>query len=217
MNKIAGFEDIRRLFHDGMSVMVGGFMGCGTPFGLIDALSELGIKDLTVITSDSFYPGRGVGKLIGKGMVKKLCVSHIGRNPDVGARMIEGALEVELVPMGSFAERIRAGGVGLGGVITPTGVGTLAEEGKQKLVLEGKEYLIELPLRADIALLRGSVVDAFGNTLCRGTTRNYGPLMAMAADTVIIEAQETVDIGGISPDHVHIPGIFIDYIVREGQ
>lgn len=202
-----------RMISDGATLMIGGFMSNGTPEILMDALVESGVKDLTVIANDTGTPGTGIAKLIAAGAVKKLIATHIGLNPQTGQLMNEGKLDVTLVPQGTLAEQIRAGGAGLGGVLTPTGLGTAVSEGKETIKVDGKEYLLEKPIRADFALLRGSVVDESGNTIYMGTTRNFNPLMATAADTVIVAAEQIVPMGEIQPEYIMTPGIFVDYIV----
>ncbi len=201
---------------DGATIMVGGFMACGTPEILIDALVEKGVKRLTIICNDAGVPGRGVGKLLSNGQIKTLIASHVGLNPEVAQRMNtdvpEDKLECILVPQGTLAERIRAGGTGLGGFLTPTGVGTIVAEGKQVINVEGRDYLLEKPLKADVALIRGSVTDKFGNTIYNGTTRTFNPMMATAADYVIVGACEIVEIGEIDPNNVVTSGIFVDAI-----
>jgi acetate CoA/acetoacetate CoA-transferase alpha subunit len=202
---------------DGATVMVGGFMACGTPEILIDALVEKGVKNLTVICNDAGVPGRGVGKLLSNGQIRTLIASHVGLNPEVAQRMntdIEAdKLECILVPQGTLAERIRAGGAGLGGFLTPTGVGTIVAEGKEVIRVDGRDYLLEKPLKADFALIRGSVTDRFGNTTYNGTTRTFNPMMAAAASYVIVGACEIVEIGAIDPNNVVTSGIFVDAIV----
>ncbi|OTO72797.1 MULTISPECIES: CoA transferase subunit A [unclassified Enterococcus] len=201
---------------DGMTVMIGGFMSCGTPEILMDALVASGVKNLTVIANDTGTPGTGICKLISAGAVKKLIASHIGLTPLTGQLMSDGSLDVTLVPQGTLAERIRAGGAGLGGVLTPTGLGTDVAEGKEVIQIDGQEYLLEKPLRADVALLRGSIVDEDGSIFYRGTTRNFNPLMATAADLVIVAAEEVVPLGRIQAENIVTPGIFVDHIV-EGE
>ena len=200
--------------------MVGGFMACGTPEILIDALVEKNVKDLTIICNDAGVPGRGVGKLLTNGQIKTLIASHVGLNPEVAARMNtdveEDKLECILIPQGTLAERIRAGGAGLGGFLTPTGVGTIVAEGKQVINVDGRDYLLEKPLRADFALIRGSVTDKFGNTIYNGTTQTFNPMMATAADQVIVGACEVVEVGQLDPNNVRTSGIFVDKIV-EGE
>ena len=195
-------------------MMMGGFLGAGDPTIFIDALIEKGIKDITVIANDTGFPDRGVGKLVVSKQIKKAIVSHVGTNKETGRQMNSGEMEVLLVPQGTLAERIRAGGVGLGGVLTPTGVGTVIEDGKQKMIVNGKEYLIELPLRAEIALLHAWKADTSGNLVYRRMARNFNPLMAMAADLVIVEAEQIVEVGELGPDEVITPGALIDIIVK---
>jgi len=216
-NKIKTAREAIAEIQDGSTIMVGGFMGCGTPEILIDAMVEKGIKNLRVICNDAGVPGRGVGKLISNGQVKTLIASHVGLNPEVAQRMntdvVDDKLECLLVPQGTLAEQIRAGGAGLGGFLTPTGVGTIVADGKQVINLDGKDYLLERPLRADVALIRGSVADKFGNITYNGTTRNFNPVMATAADYVIVGACEIMEIGEIDPNNVATSGIFVDAIV----
>jgi len=213
MNKLISMSEAIDHIKDGMTVMVGGFLGVGSPHGIIEALVQKGVKDLTLIVNDTCYPDYGVGKLIVNKQVKKVITSHIGTNKETGRQMKEGELEVVLVPQGTLAERIRAGGAGLGGILTRTGVGTLVEEGKRKIEIDGKEYLLELPLRADIALIGGSEVDRKGNVYYYKSTRNFNTSMATAADIVIVEAEELVEVGEIDPNNVMTPSIFVDYIV----
>jgi len=202
---------------DGSTIMVGGFMACGTPENIIDALVKKGVKNLTIICNDGGYPDRGVGKLIAAGQVKHLMATHVGLNPEVARRMntdVEAdKLEVTLVPQGTLAERIRAGGAGLGGFLTPTGVGTIVGEGKQVINMNGRDYLLEKPLRADFALIRASKIDKFGNSIFYGTTKNFNPIMATAADHVIAGACEIVETGSLDPNIIHLTGIFVNAIV----
>lgn len=216
MSKQVSIAEAMAHIEDGMTIMVGGFLSCGTPHTLVDALVEKGTKDLTLICNDSGFIDSGVGKLVVNRQIKKLITSHIGTNRETGSQMNAGELEVVLVPQGSLAEKVRAGGAGLGGVLTPIGVGTLVEEGKQKLIVDGKEFLLELPLKADVALLLGHKVDKRGNIFYRNTARNFNPLMATAAKTVIVEAEHLVEIGEIDPNCVGTPGLFVDYIVVGG-
>ncbi len=199
---------------DGMTVMVGGFLANGTPERVIDALVASGVKNLTLILNDTSYPDRGAGKLIANHQVKKIVVSHIGTNPLTAEQMNAGTLEVEFCPQGSLAERVRAGGSGLGGVLTTTGLGTIVADGKPTVVVDGKEYLLEKPLRADVALIRGSVGDEEGNLIYRGTSQNFNPLMAMAADVVIAEIGEMKKKGEIAPEAVHTPSFLVDFIAE---
>mgnify|MGYP001007250962 CR=1 FL=1 len=216
-NKIMTAQEAVARIWDGATIMIGGFMACGTPEILIDALVEKNARNLTIICNDAGVPGRGVGKLLSNGQIKTLIASHVGLNPEVAQRMNtdvpEDKLECILVPQGTLAERIRAGGAGLGGILTPTGVGTIVAEGKQVINVDGRDYLLEKPLKADFALIRGSVTDKFGNTVYNGTTKNFNPLMATAADYVIVGTCEIVEVGAIDPNHVMTSGIFVGAIV----
>lgn len=214
MNKVVMPEELKPLFKDGMTIMIGGFLGCGTPHKIIDLLIAMNVKDLTIIANDTSYVDRGIGRLVVNKQVKKVIASHIGTNSETGRLMNEGLMEVELVPQGTLIERIRAGGSGLGGVLTPTGVGTVVEEGKQKLTINGKEYLLELPLRADLSIIKGTIVDDFGNVFYKGTTRNFNPIIAMAGDKVVVEAEKLVKAGELNPDYVITPGVLVDYIIE---
>lgn len=216
MEKLITINEAMDHIEDGMTIMIGGFLGCGNPHRLIDALVEKGVKDITLICNDSSFPEIGVGKLIVNRQVKKLITSHIGTNRETGNQMNSEELEVVLVPQGTLAEQIRSQGAGLGGILTPTGVGTVVEEGKEKVEVDGKVYLLEKPLRADIALVAGDTVDRYGNIVYYGATRNFNHLMATAADKVIVEGEKIVEVGDIDPNHVVTPGIFIDYIVDGG-
>jgi acetate CoA/acetoacetate CoA-transferase alpha subunit len=199
---------------DGASLMIGGFMGVGTPERLMDEIVRRGRKGLTVIANDSARPGVGIGKLIDNRLVSRLVVSHIGTNPETQRQMIAGEVEVELVPQGTLAERVRAGGYGLGGVLTATGVGTMVQEGKQTVSIDGRTFLVEHPIRADFSLIRAKRSDYKGNLDYSLTARNFNPLMAMAANTVIAEAANIVPVGLISPDEVNTPGVIVDYVIQ---
>ncbi len=215
MSKITKLINLKSLFKDGMTIMVGGFLNCGTPENIIDFLVNLNIKNLTVICNDTAFPDKGIGKLIVNGQVSKVIASHIGTNPETGKKMNSGELEVELSPQGTLIERIRAAGSGLGGVLTPTGVDTIVEKGKQKVNVNGKKYLLELPLSADISLIKGSLVDEFGNTFYRAVAKNFNPYMAMAGNTVIVEADKLVKAAELNKENIMTPGILVDYIVKE--
>lgn len=214
MNKAISAEKLSALFKDGMTIMVGGFLANGTPERIIDELVKSGVKDLTLIANDTSYPDRGCGRLIANHQVKKLIASHIGTNPMTGDQMNTGELIIEFSPQGTLAERVRAGGAGLGGVLTPTGLGTVIEEGKQKIEIDGEVFLLEKPIRADFTFIKGSVGDEFGNLIYKGTTQNFQPLMAMAADCVVAEIEEIHPIGQIPMEQIHTSGIFVDYILR---
>ena len=198
---------------DGARLMIGGFMAVGTPERVIDEMVRQNKRDLTVIANDTAAPGRGIGKLIGARLVRKAIVSHIGLNPETQKKMIAGAIEVELVPQGTLIERIRAGGHGLGGILTQTGIGTPVEDGKQQIEIEGNSYLLEVALRADFALVQAFLADYLGNLSYALTARNFNPVMAMAAGTVIASADNIVPIGVISPDHIVTPAPVVDYLI----
>ena len=214
MAKIISVAEAAAKVQDGMTVMVGGFLGCGTPQILVDQLLAQGTKDLTLVCNDTAFPDSGVGKLVVSRQFKKVIVSHIGTNPETGRQMNAGELDVELVPQGTLAEKVRSAGFGLGGFLTPTGVGTPVEEGKQKLTIDGKDYLLELPIKADVALIKAYKADKAGNLVFRKAARNFNPLMATAAQLVVVEAQNIVEIGEIDPDEVMTPGIFVNYLVQ---
>jgi acetate CoA/acetoacetate CoA-transferase alpha subunit len=198
---------------DGSTLMIGGFMGVGTPERLIDELVRQGKRNLTVIANDTALPGRGIGKLVDAGLVDRTIASHIGLNPETQKQMMAGKMAVDLVPQGTLIERIRAGGFGLGGVLTPTGVGTIVEEGKQKVQVNGKTYLIETALHAQFALIEAFLADYSGNLAYALTARNFNPVIAMAADTTIVAAENIVPVGLIAPDHVVTPAPLVDYLV----
>jgi acetate CoA/acetoacetate CoA-transferase alpha subunit len=213
--KIITRADFVAKIPNGASILVGGFMNIGTAESIIDEMLKTDVKDLTIICNDAGLPGVGVGKLIDAGKVKKLIASHIGLNPIAGQKMTSGEMEVELIPQGTLAERIRIGGAGLGGFLTPTGIGTIVQEGKQIIEVDGRNYILEKPLKADFAFLLGHVVDKKGNVVYSKTTRNFNPLMATAAECVVVEARKVVEIGDINPDHIITPHIFVDYIVED--
>jgi acetate CoA/acetoacetate CoA-transferase alpha subunit len=210
-------EAVGRIAADGARVMIGGFMGVGSPHRLIDELVRQQRRNLTLICNDTARPGLGVGRLVDAGLVAKIVTSHIGTHPAVQRAMLEGRIEVELVPQGTLAERIRAGAFGLGGVLTPTGVGTLAAEGKQTLVLPHGEFLVEMPLKADAALIAARRADYHGNLEYALTARNVNPLMAMAATLTIAEAEDIVPVGSIPPDAVVTPGMVVSLLVSKGR
>jgi acetate CoA/acetoacetate CoA-transferase alpha subunit len=202
-----------QLIPDGAVLMIGGFMAVGTPERLIDALVARGVRNLTVIANDTAMPGKGIGKLISAGAVSRVIASHIGLNPETQARMIAGEIEVELVPQGTLIERIRAGGMGLGGVLTPTGLGTEVEIGKQVIEVQGKPYLLETPLKADFALVGAWQADYVGNLSYMLTAHNFNPIIALAGRTVIAEPESIVPVGVIPPDAVKTPGVLVDHLL----
>ncbi len=214
MKKTVSMDEALASVQDGMTLMIGGFLACGTPHKIIDALVEKNVKNLTIIGNDTSFVDRGIGRLVVNGQVKKVIVSHIGTNKETGRLMNEGLMEVALVPQGTLAEQVRAGGAGLGGVLTPIGIGTPVAEGKDHLLIDGKTYLLEKALKADVALIFGSIVDEKGNIFYNKATRNFNPLMATAAETVIVEAEKLVPVGELDPHLVMTPGLFVDYIVK---
>jgi acetate CoA/acetoacetate CoA-transferase alpha subunit len=201
------------LIPNGASLMIGGFLGVGSPIRVIDEIVRQGKRDLTVIANDTAAPGVGIGKLVHANLLRKLIVSHIGLNPETQEQMMAGRIEVELVPQGTLIERIRAGGFGLGGVLTQTGLGTPVEANKQIVAVNGENYLVEIPLRADFALVHAFLADYLGNLSYALTARNFNPVIAMAADTVVACADNVVPVGLIAPDHVVTPAPLVDYLV----
>ena len=211
--KTASVQDAVALIPEGATLMIGGFLDVGSPERVIDELVRQGKRNLTVIANDTAMPGKGIGKLVTAGLLRKVIVSHIGLNPETQQQMLAGKLEVELVPQGTLVERIRCGGCGLGGVLTSTGVGTVVEKDKRKVEVNGKEYLVETALRADFAIVHAFVADYTGNLTYALTARNFNPVMAMAADTVIVTADHIVPVGVIAPDHIATPAPIVDYMV----
>jgi acetate CoA/acetoacetate CoA-transferase alpha subunit len=214
--KSVSVEEAVAMIPNGASIMVGGFMGVGTPERLLDELVRQKKSGISLISNDAATPGKGVGKLFEAAQVSNMIGTHIGLNPKAQQQMLGKQINVDLIPQGTFVERIRAGGCGLGGVLTPTGVGTLVEEGKQKIEVNGKPYLLETALRADFALVHAFLADYNGNLSYVLTARNFNPVMAMAADTVIVTAEHIVPVGVIAPDHVMTPGPLVDYLVANG-
>lgn len=210
MKKVVTSTEAIDLINNGSSVMIGGFLECGVPDNLVNELISRGTDNLTMITNDTSFPTASKGKLIVNKQIKRVITSHIGTNPETGKQLNAGEIDVEIVPMGTLVERIRAAGSGLGGVLTPTGVGTIIEDGKQTLEIDGKKFILDKPIKADFALIYGTKVDKFGNVAFDGTTRNFNTVMATAADTVIVEAENFVEC--LEPNEVVIPGLFIDYI-----
>ena len=211
--KTISLEKAVAMIPNGASLMIGGFMAVGTPERVMDEIVRQGKRDLTVIANDTAIPGKGIGKLVGAKLLRKLIASHIGLNPETQRQMNAGELEVELIPHGTLVERIRCGGYGLGGVLTPTGVGTTVEEGKQRIEVNGKPYLLETALRADFALIHSFLADYLGNLGYALTARNFNPVMAMAADTVIACADNIVPVGVMSPDHIMTPAPIVDHLI----
>lgn len=214
MKTAISLDEAAALIPDGASVMLGGFMGVGAPDRMIRKLAEQGRRNLTVISNDTATPGRGPNPLLDVRAVRKLIASHIGKSPEAQRQMLAGEIEVELVPQGTLVERIRAGGVGLGGVLTPTGVGTEAAAGKRTVEVDGRTFVLETPIRADFALVTCWRCDYAGNLAYTMTAQNFNPIMALAADVVIVEPHEFVPVGMIPPDEVRTPGALVDHIVR---
>jgi acetate CoA/acetoacetate CoA-transferase alpha subunit len=211
--KTLSLEKSVAMIPDGASLMIGGFMAIGTPELVIDEIVRQNKRALTVIANDTAMPGKGIGKLVAAKLLRKVIVSHIGLNPETQRQMMAGELEVQLVPQGTLIERIRAGGFGLGGILTRTGLGTPVQDGKQIAKLEGKEFLVEPALRADFALVHAFVADYLGNLGYALTARNFNPVIAMAADTVIVSADNVVPVGVLPPDQVMTPAPVVDYLV----
>lgn len=214
MDKRISLQEAVSKIKDGMTIMVGGFLAAGSPLDILEALSKTDVKNLTLITNDTAYQGIGNGNLIGTHKIKKLYASHIGTNPDTAAQMNAGELTIEFCPQGTLAERIRCGGAGLGGVLTTTGMGTVIEEGKPTVEVDGKKYLLEKPLHADIALIGATVADELGNCVYEGTSQNFNPLMATAADCVIVEAEKIVPAGELKPAEIKTQSLFVNYLYQ---
>jgi len=214
INKLISMEKAVSMIDDGAVLMIGGFMACGTPLGIIDAIIDKGVKDLTIISNDTAMPEIGIGKLIVNKQVKRVIASHIGTNKETVRQVTSGDIEMDFVPQGTLAERIRAAGYGLGGILTPTGIGTLMEEEKEIIEIDKVRYILEKPIKADISLISGSLVDKNGNSFFNATTNNFNQVMATAADITIVEAKKVVEVGKLDPNYVMTPGIFIDYIVE---
>ena len=214
MKRAIKVDEAAALVPDGSAVLIGGFMGVGSPHRLIDALVDRGVKDLTVIANDSGKPGYGIGKLITAGAVSHLVASHIGLNPETQKKMMSGEITVDLVPQGTLVERIRAGGVGLGGILTATGLGTTVETGKQIIEVDGHRFLLEKPIKADFALIAARQADYVGNLEYTLTAHNFNPIMALAASIVIAEPDLIVPVGVIPPDAVKTPGVVVDYLLE---
>ena len=215
MKKVISSKEGVKLVKSNSTVMIGGFLDCGAPDKIIDEFVKTDADNLTIVFNDTSYPNVDKGKLIATDKVKKIITSHIGTNPITGQKMMEGKIEVEILPMGTLVEKIRAYGAGLGGILTPTGVGTILEDGKETMTVKGKKYIFEEPLGADIAFIYGTTVDKYGNVSFEGTTRNFNQTMATAADTVVVQADEIVDC--LNPNEIIIPGVFIDYIVENKE
>lgn len=214
MNKVVNIETVMEHIKSGCDLMVGGFLGLGAPNKIIDEIVKRRIDNLIIISSDTALPDKGVGKIFANKLCTKLYASHIGTNPCTQEGVNSGEIEIEYIPQGTFARRIKCGGNGMGGFLTRVGLGTVIEEGKQKVTVDGIEYLIEKPLRASVAILGAYMADTMGNVYLKGNEKSFNIAMAMACDTVIVEAEHIVEPGEIDPDCVHIPFIFVDYIIK---
>ncbi len=217
MYKLITAAEAAALIPEGSRIAIGGFLAVGAPEGLIDAIVDAGIKDLHIIVIASDYENRGIGKLVGKRLVKSAQVSHLGTNKEIQAQMNAGEMQIELVPQGTLMERVRAFGAGLGGVLTPTGLGTVVEEGKQIISVDGKDYILEPAIPSDFAIVRAWKADTSGNLIYRKTARNSNPIMAMAGRTTIVEVDEIVETGQLDPEQIVSPGVFVNYIVLSGE
>ncbi|PEC86713.1 acyl CoA:acetate/3-ketoacid CoA transferase subunit alpha [Bacillus cereus] len=212
-DKLKEIEEVISLFHDDMTLMFGGFGGIGSPPSLIQAILEKGVTNLNLIGNDTGFPDVGIGRLVTNERVKSLVTSHIGSNPNAGRQLNEGRLQIEFSPQGTLAERIRAGGVGLGGVLVDVGVDTIVEEGKRTVEMNGKTYLVETALTAEVAIVYAKKADPFGNLVFDKSARNMNPHVAMAGDITIVEAEEIVPLGSLDPEEIVVPGVFVNYIV----
>lgn len=212
-NKIVTIEEALKHINDGCTLMYGGFGGVGTPPTLIQGILNKGVKELTLIGNDAGFPDIGIGRLVSDERAKKVIASHIGSNPNAGRLMNEGKLEVEFSPQGTLAERIRAGGVGLGGIFVDIGIGTIAEEGKDKIVIDGKEYLIETALTSEVSVVYAKKADPLGNLVYDKSARNFNPLAAMAGAFTIAEVEEIVPAGELDPECIATPGIYVDMVI----
>lgn len=213
MNKVRTLEEALAYISDGCTLMYGGFGGIGTPPAIIDGLLNKGVKDLTIIGNDTGFPGIGIGRLVTAGRVKKVITSHIGSNPNAGRMMEEGTMSVVFYPQGTLAEKIRAGGVGLGGILVDVGVGTAMAEGRETVFVEGKTYLVEPALTAEVAIVHAKQADPYGNLVYDKSGRNFNPLVAMAGQITIAEADEIVPLGQLDPEGIITPGAFVDIVI----
>jgi acetate CoA/acetoacetate CoA-transferase alpha subunit len=213
-NKVVSVEEALKTCRSGMTVMIPGFVNCGVPETLIQAVIAAGYTNLNVISNNTSVQGRGIGLLVHENRIRHITCSHIGSNKETVTKVVAGEINVTFTPQGTLCERIRAGGAGIGGVLTPTGLGTPIEEGKQVVEVNGKKYILETPLRADLALIHAWKADMMGNCVFRRTARNFNSIMATAADLVIVEAEEIVEVGELEPDYIMTPGCLVDYIVQ---
>lgn len=215
-SKVVSMNEAMTHVRSGMTVMIPGFVNCGVPESLIKAIIQANYTDFHIISNNTSVQGRGIGLLVHEGRIRHITCSHIGNNKETMAKLAAGEINVTFVPQGTLCERIRAGGAGIGGILTPTGLHTPMEQGKEIIHVNGEPYILETPLRADLALIHAWKVDKLGNCTYRHTARNFNPIMATAADTVIVEAEEIVEVGELEPDYIITPGCLVDYIVQDG-
>ena len=213
-DKVVSIDKAMEMIHDGQTIMVPGFVNCGVPQTLIQAMMDRGYKNLNIISNNTSVKGKGIGKLVHAEAINHITCSHIGNNTETVEKVVAGEIDISFTPQGTLCERVRAGGAGLGGILTPTGLGTPIEEGKQIIEIDGKKYILELPLRADVALIHAWKADKMGNLVYRRTARNFNEIFATAADFVIVEAEEIVEVGELDPDEIMTPGFITDLIVQ---
>ena len=213
-SKVVTLEQAMEKIHDGMTMMIPGFVNCGVPQTLIASILEKGYKEFNIISNNTSVKGKGIGKLVAANAIRHITCSHIGSNTETVEKAVKGEINVTFTPQGTLCERIRAGGAGLGGVLTPTGLGTPMQEGKEVIEVNGQKYILETPLHADVAIIHAWKADKIGNLIYHRTARNFNPIMATAADLVIVEAEEIVEVGELDPDVIVTPSCLVDMIVQ---
>ncbi|MBU0923597.1 CoA transferase subunit A [bacterium] len=214
MGKVIEMSEIGKFLKDGMTISIGGFLGCGNAHNIIDEILKTNVKNLTLVSSDTVKDGQGIGKLIADNRISKLMATHIGTNKDTQRQVNEGLIELELIPQGTLAERLRSAAAGLGGVLTRTGLGTLVQEGKEVIHIDGKDYILEKPIHLDLAIVKAQKADKSGNLIYNGATRNFNVPMAGAAKVTIAEVEEIVENGELNPNFIHTPFVYINHIVK---
>lgn len=214
MEKIIDISEIGNFIKDGMTISIGGFFGCGNAHNIIDEILKTDVKNLTVVASDTFIDGRGIGKLVAGNRISKLMASHVGTNKETQRQINEGLIELELIPMGTLAERLRSAAAGLGGVLTRTGLGTLVQDGKEVINIDGKDYILEKPIFIDLAILKAQKSDKKGNLIYNGSARNFNVPMAGAANITIAEVEEIVENGELNPNFVHTPFVYVNHLIK---
>ncbi|HKL12847.1 MAG TPA: 3-oxoacid CoA-transferase subunit A [Halanaerobiales bacterium] len=217
MQKVVELQDLDGLFKDNMTLMIGGFLNCGTAETVLEYLNDFDLKNLNIIVNDAGFNYKSKGKFLANTDIKKMITSHIGTNPDIGKKMNSGEIDIDLIPQGNLVEQIRCEGAGLGGVLTPIGIGTKAEEGKEVMEVDGEKYILAKPLAADIAIIKAWKADESGNLIYRYSARNFNPIMAMAADTVIVEAEQVVKNGELNNNNIETSNIFVDYVIESDK